>query len=389
VAGCWSFGLNWKEINILGRLKLSRDEVRLMKKFHPKPKFGELPHDNEPPALATQYADVLFKILKLRGINNTEIPNASNAKEGDDLEHILNNDLLGVALHYAITRTYELINALKAQKKVEATVLQVFYKNNNVTQHKVLEDRWDNLRKIYDNSDIGNGFSQTGASFVLALILLESKPYTTKNIDGTTTKVPVEKLTEWTASQLKVKVKANVDMVLPSLMVLMRKKQTRPIFAMAGGVQELARPMNDITNKILKKRQQLSRRITDITILDRKQLQELTYCLYLMSTNLNYVKVRLHFYKNIKGKNDRSVIYALCRVVKSLVPGELNDTMARYALSALVNLIECEKNVVRKKYLKCSTLKENHDLSIRFVITTGFTWACLCPVGVSFWSFLP
>lgn len=153
---------------------------------------------------------------------------------------------------------------------------------------------------------------------------------------------PLQALVAWMASQLQSSASSSLNLVTPTLTVLMGAPEARKIFQNSGGIGYLSRHLRVRNGAVVKLRREIQ---TGASV---QQLYELCFCLWTLTYELNEsVSVRTYFARD-------GAIPALVDLV-AVAPRE---KVVRVALSALVNLAVCSDDMITeagKKEITAST----------------------------------
>jgi V-type H+-transporting ATPase subunit H len=313
---------------------------------------------------ASMYARVLLKLLAeaaSAGAGHGQVSNIHEVCNEEKALQALSEDPLGVVSHYAITKLHNILTTLLSGS-TGVTVSTVFY----VGKDGVLVDQWKALLRILNKASsssasgslstrTGDMFAQSGAALCLALILVTACPSmqkstTTTNAANKEIKTrstsyasavePLEALTAWVVSQLKVATGNAVGVAIPAMLALMTATETRHLFSASGGIKHLAAQLRSkgrhtpattatATTTNASGNTTETKKTGNTTI---QQLYELTFCLWCMTYELNTSpSIRADF------MYEGAAIQALCDMVSSAP----REKVVRVALSALRNLATC------------------------------------------------
>ena len=321
----------------LGSLRLTAQETALLRMAETNPIEYTLADSRD----ASMYARVLLKLLAeaaAAGAVTGDVSKITDVCSEADALTALDNDPLGIVVHYAITKLHSIITTLMDGSSV--TVSTVFY----VGKDGVLVDQWKALLRVLNKGGKGDAFAQAGAALCLALILITScpsmqvmaksmhskdgKPLKVRPVSYASAVEPLEALTAWIVSQLKSSSSQTVGLAIPAMTALMGPMESRLLFAASGGIKYLCRQLRSGGKKSSKTEAQ-----TKTSNASVQQLYELTFCLWTMTYELNNSSsIRADFAK------DGAAVAALVDLV-SIAPRE---KVVRVALSGLRNLATCE-----------------------------------------------
>ena len=321
----------------LGALRLTAQETALLRMAETNPIEYTLADSRD----ASMYARVLLKLLAeatTAGAGTGEVSKITETCTDEQAMQALDADPLGVVTHYALTKLYEIISTLGANDS-GVTVGTVFF----VGKDGVLVDQWKALLRILNKGAKRDAYTQKGAALCLGLILLTACPSSRSSVptldkDGQPVKArpisyasamePLEALVAWIVSHLKNATGTAVGRCIPALTALMGTNETRQIFCSSGGIKYLSRQLR-IKGSKAGGGADSNKNIGQTSV---QQLYELTFCLWILSYEVNsYYSIRSDFAK------DGASISALVDLV-SVAPRE---KVVRVALSSLSNLATC------------------------------------------------
>jgi V-type H+-transporting ATPase subunit H len=247
---------------------------------------------------------------------------------------------LGVVMHYAIQKLYEVISTLMERKeRSQVSMMNTFYSSDG----KLVDD-WRPLLRILHLGNGGDPFAQCGASLCLAYILLvgcPSRQSQSFRIDYSTVREPLQALLSWISSQLQSSSGSSVSLVTPTLMALIDCKEARHMFAASGGIGYLSKHLKRKHGGDVSRRKR-----NDVSV---QQLYELTFALWTTSYELNSTySIRAAF-------ADMGAVKALCDLVASAP----REKVVRVALSSLCNLAQCKPD-----YSEAVEIKRRIDGSV-------------------------
>lgn len=321
----------------LGALRLTAQETALLRMAETNPIEYTLADSRD----ASMYARVLLKLLaeaSVAGAGTGEVSKITETCTDEQAMQALDADPLGVVTHYALNKLHEIIASLSSGVS-GVTVGAVFY----VGKDGVLVDQWKALLRILNKGGKGDAYTQKGAALCLAHILLtacpskrkvapstdkDGQPIKARPISYASAMEPLEALTAWIVSQLKNATGTSVGLCIPALTALVGGSETRLLFCSSGGVKYLCRQLR-IGSKGAKPGADNKKKIGQASV---QQLYELTFCLWILSYEVNgYYSVRADFAK------EGSCVASMVDLV-SIAPRE---KVVRVALSTLANLATC------------------------------------------------
>jgi len=164
--------------------------------------------------------------------------------------------------------------------------------------------------------------------------LLDGNALKVRQVSYASAAEPLEALAAWIASQLKNSTGIAVGICIPALKALMDAREPKVVFCKSGGIKYISRQLRTASKSGKTVPSLDSKKKTQASV---QQLYELTFCLWIISYEINSTPdIRADFAK------DGLAVSALVDMV-SLAPRE---KVVRVALSALRNLATCDADTV-------------------------------------------
>jgi len=324
VAAAFS-GIQWDP---LGKFNLTNAEKSILRSGEDNPVDYTLSNVED----ACMYARTLLKVLSESSGPSGPSIKVSKLKAAlpvDDALQMLYTDPTGVITHYAMTRLFEIISALREKKDSSAvTIVSTFYENGK------LLDEWRPLLRILHLGGNGDPFAQRGASLCLAYILLVGCPSVaggSNHVDYSSVEEPLQALLSWISSQLQSSLGSSVSLVTPTLTTLVNCREARYMFASSGGIGYIARHLRNKASVPSDTSKTSRKKNIGATV---QQLYELCFTIWAISYECNSsYSIRSSFSRD-------GAVKSLCVLVKTAP----REKVIRVALSALRNLAECKSD---------------------------------------------
>jgi len=304
-------GIEWDPLN---KLVLCNDEKLLLRSAEANTIDYTLTDGEH----ANAYAKLLLKVLDEASGPLSKQYGKNVLSEADALKYLYSGPM-GVVLHYAIVKLYEVIVCVRERKETSSvSIRSTFY-----TEDGSLIDDWRPLLRILYRGGTADHFAQMGAALCLAYILLPACPSQKRkswNIKYSTVKEPLQSLVSWIASQLQSSAGTSLSSVTPTLTALMTRAEAREIFIGNGGIGYLARHLRSSETNGWKQ--------NGASV---QQLYELAFCLWTLTyESSDSASARESFARD-------GAVSSLVDLVSSAP----REKVVRVSLSALRNLAQC------------------------------------------------
>jgi len=274
---------------------------------------------------AEAYAQLLLKVIDIVSSASGSNHSQKVAKlaldqclPDDEALQLLYVDRHGVLLHYAISKLSDVMICLRNSKTV--SISSVFYPSG------MLDENWRPLLRIMSGGSRSDPYSQRGAAFCLASIVLEGCYLEEQGSIFQPVGDILKSLVSWITSRLQQPQTTHLALVTPSLNLILSSKVARRVFDEAGGVGYLARHLQPKEGNS-----------------SVQQIYDLTYCLWLLSYDCKTsLSIQKHFHRD-------GAVVALC----DLISAAPREKVVRVAISSLRNLADCtvEKSVSGHNFL--------------------------------------
>eukprot|EP00571_Detonula_confervacea_P016921 CAMPEP_0172302630 /NCGR_PEP_ID=MMETSP1058-20130122/4291_1 /TAXON_ID=83371 /ORGANISM="Detonula confervacea, Strain CCMP 353" /LENGTH=505 /DNA_ID=CAMNT_0013013169 /DNA_START=48 /DNA_END=1565 /DNA_ORIENTATION=+ len=309
-------GIQWDPMQ---KLRLTDPEKLLLRSAEANPIDYTLNNNEESAA----YVKVVLKVLaEASGASgpSSKVSYLKDLLPEDEALQMLFTDPMGVVTHYAITKLYDIVVCLKDKKRGSAVSMGSTFFNEDGN----LIDEWRPLLRVLHLGGSGDAFSQRGAAYCLAYILMAGCPsqrFATDRsckINHSSVEEPLQALVSWITSQLQSSASSSLSLVTPTLTALMSCAEARIKFANSGGIGYLSRHLRNGTKGGK----------SSATV---QQLYELCFCVWALTYECNSsATVRATFARD-------NAVNSLVDLVSSAP----REKVVRVALSALRTLAQC------------------------------------------------
>ena len=162
-------GIQWDPMQ---KLRLTQPEKLLLRSGEANPIDYTLSNREE----STAYVKVVLKVLaEASGASgpSSKVSHLKGMLPDDEALQILYTDPMGVVVHYAITKLYDIIVCLREKKRgSDVSIGATFYNEDDGN----LLDEWRPLLRVLHLGGSGDAFAQRGAAYCLAHILMAGCP---------------------------------------------------------------------------------------------------------------------------------------------------------------------------------------------------------------------